>query len=124
MQKITRSILVLGALCGVSSAFAALKYQTGDYAAQDALVMHLDGIRNVGANVPHNPNANIWVNLANANNPANIVSNSSSGWRNGSGYYFCWDGKESHATLASAAPAMTQATFEFVFEGEAALPPQ
>ncbi len=106
------------ALAGAIEARAALKYQTGDYAAQDALVMHLDGICNVGANVPHDPNAKIWVNLANANNPANIVSNPSSGWRNGSGYYFCWDESASHATLASAAPAMTQATFEFVFEGD------
>ncbi len=106
------------AFAGAMQARAALKYQTGDYAAQDALVMHLDGICNVGANVPHDPNAKIWVNLANANNPANIVSNPSSGWRNGSGYYFCWDESASHATLASAAPGMTQATFEFVFEGD------
>ncbi len=106
------------AFAGAMQARAALKYQTGDYAAQDALVLHLDGICNVGANVPHDPNAKIWVNLANANNPANIVSNPSSGWRNGSGYYFCWDESASHATLASAAPAMTQATFEFVFEGD------
>ena len=87
MQK-TKSIVVLGSFLGALSTFAALKYQTGDYAAQDALVMHLDGICYVGANAPHNPNSTIWVNLADANNPANIASNSVSGWRNGSGYYF------------------------------------
>ena len=117
MQTKTSFIIVLGALLCVSSAFAALKYDVGDY-VQDGLVVHLDGIRNVGANAPHNPKSTIWVNLADANNPANIVSNSSSGWRNGSGYYFCWDESASHATLAYAAPAMTQATFEFVFEGD------
>ena len=105
------------ALAGAMQARAALKYQTGDY-VQDGLVMHLDGICNIGARAPHDPNAKIWVNLANADNPANIASNSVSGWRNGSGYYFCWDGSASHATLAYAAPAMTQATFEFVFEGD------
>ena len=116
----TTSLIVLGTLSGAFSfsALGALKYETDAYAAQDALVMHLDGICNIGANAPHDPNAKIWVNLANADNPANIVSNSVSGWRNGSGYYFCWDGSASHATLASATPAMTQATFEFVFEGD------
>ena len=105
-------------LFGAMQVRAALKYQTGNYAAQDALVVHLDGIANVGANAPHDPMAIEWKNLANANNPAKITANASSGWRNGSGYYFCWDNGASHATLAYAAPAMTQATFEFVFEGD------
>ena len=117
-RQVYSVLLALAAVVCAAQSWAKLKYEPSDYAAQDALVVHLDGIRNVGANAPHDPNAKMWINLANANNPANIVSNPSSGWRNGVGYYFCWDGSASHATLASAAPAMTQATFEFVFEGD------
>ena len=116
MQKITRSTLVLGALVCASSTFATLKYDVGDY-VQDGLVVHLDGVRNVGAGLPHNPNADMWANLANMNNPAQITKNNSSGWRNGVGYYFCWNSSASYAQLAAGTPAMTQATFEFAFEG-------
>ena len=39
-------------------AFSALKtaWDVGDY-VQDGLVMHYDGIRNVGADQPHDPSA-------------------------------------------------------------------
>lgn len=98
------------------TAHAALKYQTDAY-VQDGLIVHLDGIRNVGAGLPHDPGANVWANIADMSNPARIVGNNSSGWRNGYGYYFCWDSSCSYAQLAYATPAMTQATFEFAFEG-------
>ena len=96
--------------------WATLKYDVGDY-VQDGLVVHLDGIRNVGAGLPHDPAAVAWANLVDANNPARIKKNNSSGWRNGTGYYFNYDGGVSHAQLDYGTPAMAQATFEFAFEG-------
>ena len=105
MQKITRSILVLGALCSASSAFAALKYDVGDY-IQDGLVVHLDGIRNVGAGLPHDATADMWANLANMNNPAQITKNNSSGWRNGVGYYFCWNSSAESVVVVPSALRM------------------
>ena len=122
-MKKTRSHILNCVMLGASAlalavlpARATLKYQPGDY-VQNGLVVHLDGIANVGADAPHDPGATVWANLADANNPAKIFANSSSGWRNGSGYYFCYASGTSYAQLVSAAPAMTQATFEFVFEG-------
>ena len=106
---------VLGtALCALvmpTTSLATLKYQTDDY-IQDGLVVHLDGINNVGADKPHDPGATDWANLANPTNPAAITANASSGWRD-DGYYFAWNSSASYAQLVSAAPAMTQATFEF-----------
>ena len=106
-----RVAAMLTAFSAAITARATLKYQPGDY-VQDGLVMHLDGIANVGAGLPHNPSANVWANLADENNPAGISESNSSGWRNGTGYYFNYDGSPSCAQLSSAAPAMTQATFE------------
>ena len=118
MQKKTRTIVMLGALVCASSTFAALKYDVGDY-VQDGLVVHLDGIRNVGAGLPHDATADMWANLANMNNPAQITKNNSSGWRNGVGYYFNYDGGVSYAQLIEEVPALTYATFEFAFGGSA-----
>ena len=111
MNAKTGTFLMLGALFGASSAFAALKYDVGDY-VQNGLVVHLDGIRNVGANRSHDSSAVSWENLADSANPAAITSNASSGWRD-DGYYFAYNSSASYAQLISATPAMTQATFEF-----------
>ena len=111
MQQKTRCILAVAMLLAVPSAFAALKYQTDSY-VQDGLVVHLDGIRNVGANRLHDSSAKYWENLANPTNPAAITSNASSGWRD-DGYYFAWNSSASYARLMYNVPAMTQATFEF-----------
>ena len=123
-MKKTRSHVLHRAMLGASAlalaalpARAALKYQPCDY-VQDGLIVHLDGIANVGADAPHDPGANVWANLADASNPAKFFAYSSScGWRNGTGYYFNYDGGISYAQLTAATPAMTQATFEFAFEG-------
>lgn len=98
------------------TAHAALKYQTDAY-VQDGLVVHLDGIRNVGANRAHDSSAKHWENLANPTNPAAITSNASSGWRD-DGYYFAWNSSTSYARLMYPAPAMTSATFEFAIDGD------
>ena len=37
-------------------------YDVGDY-VQDGLVLHFDGIRNVGVGIAHDPSATIWANL-------------------------------------------------------------
>ena len=111
--------LVCGTLLATPSASGTLKYEPDDY-VQDGLVVMLDGIHNVGAHLPHDASATSWVNLADASKPARINASNSSGWRDGCGYYFCYDGNASYARLVSETPAMTQASFEFVFEGSAA----
>ena len=120
-HSVPRRAILGAAFCALSmpmASFATLKYQPGDYAAQDALVVHLDGIANAGVGKPHDPAANVWANLADPANPAKFFAYSSScGWRNGTGYYFNYDRNVSYAQLTTATPAMTQATFEFAFEG-------
>ena len=96
--------------------WAKLKYEPGDY-VQEGLIVLLDGRRNAGAALPHDPAATTWVNLADTGNSANITANASSGWRD-DGYYFAWNATPSYAQLATATPAMEQATFEFVFGGD------
>lgn len=120
----TRNHVLRRAVLGASAlalaalpAHATLKYQPGDY-VQDGLVVHLDGIANAGADKPHDPTAAQWANLADPSNPAAITANASSGWRN-DGYYFRWNSTASYAQLVSAAPAMTQATFEFAVDAKA-----
>ena len=61
-RKCALSALMLLAMLA-PCAQAALKYDVGGY-VQDGLVLHLDGIRNVGANVPHDGSATVWANLA------------------------------------------------------------
>ena len=59
------AVAALPALAGVkywdNPAFKA--YDVGDY-VQDGLVLHYDGIRNVGANAAHSTTSDTWVNLA------------------------------------------------------------
>ncbi|MBR4612454.1 MAG: hypothetical protein IKO40_07015, partial [Kiritimatiellae bacterium] len=43
----------------------AFKAYDADNYVQDGLVLHYDGIRNVGLNQPHSTTATTWVNLAN-----------------------------------------------------------
>jgi len=70
---------------------AALKYDVDAY-VQDGLVLHLDGIRNAGANAPHDANAEKWVDLSSTGNSATLKSNGvttygTSGWTD-NGYMF------------------------------------
>ncbi len=46
-----------------TSVRAGLLYEPDAY-VQDGLVLQLDGIRNAGANAPHDANATVWANLA------------------------------------------------------------
>jgi hypothetical protein len=98
-------------LAGAMQARAALKYETGDYAAQDALVMHLDGIRNVGANRAHDPNASTWIDLAGKAGAITFVkrdASDASAWTD-KGYFFAG---MSYGISGVALPEMTNLTIE------------
>ena len=98
-------------LAGAMQARAALKYETGDYAAQDALVMHLDGIRNVGANRAHDPNASTWIDLAGKAGAITLVkrdASDASAWTD-KGYFFAG---MSYGISGVALPEMTNLTIE------------
>ncbi|MBQ8125751.1 MAG: hypothetical protein IJ173_07680 [Kiritimatiellae bacterium] len=60
-----------------TSAFAGLLYEPSNYAAQDHLVLQLDGIRNAGALKAHDNTANAWVDLKSASRKADIKAISS-----------------------------------------------
>ena len=51
------------ALAFAVPSFAGLRYEPDAY-VQDGLVLQLDGIRNAGANAPHDGSATVWANLA------------------------------------------------------------
>ena len=81
----TRKILTVG--MALVSLFA-WGYDVGDY-VQDGLVAQYDGIRNVGATLPHNAAARYWVNLASPSNSLGFVgSNVASGSWTNNGYTF------------------------------------
>ena len=85
-----------------ASAFAGLLYEPSNYAAQDHLVLQLDGIRNAGALKAHDGAATAWVDLKSDGRSAAISAISSisgrsvpetslkegtAGWTD-DGYYF------------------------------------
>ena len=48
-------------------------YDVGDY-VQNGLISHFDGIRNAGADMPHDPSATAWADLARAGHVANFYT--------------------------------------------------
>ena len=48
-------------------------YDVGDY-VQNGLISHFDGIRNAGADRPHDPKAQVWVDLVRAGHVANFYT--------------------------------------------------
>lgn len=116
-SQLLHCAIIGSALCALAipaTSYATLKYQPCDY-VQDGLIVHLDGIRNVGTNKAHDSSATYWENLADPTNPAAITNNASSGWRD-DGYYFAYNSTPSYARLISNASAMTSATFEFAID--------
>ena len=101
------------ALCSLAlpmATFAALKYEPSDY-VQDGLVMHLDGIRNAGANRPHDPTASTWVDLSGNVGGVMFVmldASDTSAWTDG-GYLFT--GK-SYGITTKLLPEMANLTIE------------
>ena len=92
------------ALCSVllsSSMFAGLLYEPDNYAAQENLVLQLDGIRNAGALKAHDAAATAWADLASSRTaaireissipsrsvPSTSLANGTSGWTD-DGFYF------------------------------------
>ena len=70
-------------------AYAGLRIlEPSDYEAQDALLLHLDGIRNAGASEPHSYTATSWVNLADADCPAVFTFGSDDSRWDSDGFYF------------------------------------
>ena len=63
-----KPIMMIGAAATLTGAVmpvtanAALKFEPDSY-VQDGLVVHLDGIRNAGADRPHDPTASTWADL-------------------------------------------------------------
>ena len=101
MKPGATSALGAAALCAsmltTVSAPAALLYEPSNYAAQDALVLQLDGIRNVGALKAHDASAASWSDLVSNGRSANIqtittapvttLAVGTSGWAD-DGFYF------------------------------------
>ena len=83
------------------NSYAGLLYETSNYAAQENLVLHLDGIRNAGALKAHDSAAASWADLASSRTaafreissipersiPATSLADGTSGWTD-DGYYF------------------------------------
>ena len=65
---------------------SAADYDVGDY-VQGGLVGWLDGIRNVGADQPHDSAATTWVDLSGRASSVTLKENDSSHWTD-DGYYF------------------------------------
>ena len=62
--RLTVLVSVGLSLAATFCAKATLKtWDVGDY-VQDGLIAHYDGIRNAGANLPHNPNATTWADIS------------------------------------------------------------
>lgn len=105
MNTNTSSAMRFAVLCAVvlasTSASAALLYEPSSYAAQENLVLHLDGIRNAGALKAHDAAAATWADLASSRTaafreissiasrsvPATSLADGTSGWTD-DGYYF------------------------------------
>ncbi len=81
----------------------------------DGLIVHLDGIRNTGAQAVHDSNAKTWADLANPGDYARfIIPDADCGWKN-DGYYF--DGNSS----ACYAIMNTERTLGAAFTAQAVL---
>ena len=71
----------------VSGIRSASDYDISDY-VQGGLVVWLDGIRNVGADQPHDSAATTWVDLSSRADKVTLNGNNRSHWTD-DGYYFC-----------------------------------
>ena len=101
-MKTPRAIAFISAATLIgTSAIAGLIYEPGNYAAQENLVLQLDGIRNAGALKAHDNAATAWVDLKSSRTattnaissitgrsvPATSLQDGTAGWKD-DGYYF------------------------------------
>ena len=82
------SLPALALLCA-ASAHAGLLYEPSNYAAQDNLVVNLDGIRNAGPLKAHDSAATEWNNIGRVANDAafTALDGDTSAWV-ADGYHF------------------------------------
>ena len=93
-----KHMLMIVAAAAAATCNAGIKYwdnpdfkafDVGDY-VQDGLVLNYDGIRNAGADQPHDSNATTWKNLGSGGAPYDMLRKgnpTSSCWTD-TGYYF------------------------------------
>lgn len=87
--RIAHALCAFATICAAPfAANAGLLYEPGNYKAQDALLLHLDGIRNAGALKAHDNAATNWVNLANAARPAVFEFGSDASHWDSDGFFF------------------------------------
>lgn len=113
---VPRMAAALGAaILSAGSGFAGLLYEPTNYAAQDALLLQLDGIRNVGLLKAHDGNASQWIDLA-ASNSVSFGNKTGSGvvseWAD-DGYVF---GGGEIGRLANAIDPGNAFTIQLVFD--------
>ena len=87
------------------------------YAKQSNLVGHFDGIRNAGADLPHDPATRTWKNLASGYPDAKFYycsAESSDGYWNAAGNGFFFDGKEAAALVSPGIDIGKTFTFQLV----------
>ena len=79
--------IAVASMC--ATATAGLLYEPGNYAAQDNIVVNLDGIRNAGLLKAHDSNATEWKNISRAANDATFFfkEGDTSAWV-ADGYHF------------------------------------
>ena len=77
----------------------ATAMEPGAYAKQSDLVGHFDGIRNAGANLPHDQSTRTWKNLVAGGPDAPFTGNGGYWTVDGKGFYF--NGSSVYARLAS-----------------------
>ncbi len=113
MSKTSRLFFAAAAGLASASVFAGLLYEPGNYAAQDNLILHLDGIRNVGELKAHDADATAWVDLAAGNTAtfgAILGRNVTSEWTT-DGYTF---GNGAYGELANTINVGNAFTIQFV----------
>ena len=110
-RQVYSVLLAVAAFFCAAQSWAKLKYEPSDYAAQDALVLQLDGIRNVGANRAHNPNASTWTDLSGNVGVLTLIkreASDASAWTD-NGYLFAG---MTYGITAEALPEMANLTIE------------
>ncbi len=88
-------------------------YNVGDY-VQDGLVLHFDGIRNAGADAPHDNERHTWKNLVAGQPDATFSSNDYGYWKGGNAFYFEGYGRNCYAQLDAAVTLSPNLTIQLV----------
>ena len=94
----------------------AVSYDAGDY-VQGGLVAQYDGVRNVGAGLPHDPAAEVWRDIKSGNymtfNGTSDVAVATGGWSGGNAY--CFAGY-SYAHMAQSISLGSNITFQLAMD--------